>query len=141
MIRIKRSYEPLARGDGRRLLVERLWPRGITKRTLRADAWLKDVAPSTKLRTWYGHMPQRWREFRARYRRELRTNEAAWFPILALAKRHNVTLLYVAHDEQHNGALVLRDFLLRRLTRTRHRHATKKRAAKPRRRRIRRRRP
>lgn len=115
MIEIKRVYEPVARGDGRRLLVERLWPRGVKKSELHADAWIKDVAPSAELRTWYGHRPERWPEFRRRYQRELRTNEAAWAPILAAAKRRTVTLLYAAHDELHNGALVLRDFLRRRL--------------------------
>ncbi len=119
MIRIKRTYEPAARGDGRRLLVERLWPRGMKKSALHADAWIKDVAPSTELRTWYRHRPDRWREFQKRYRRELRKNKSAWSPILAAAKRRNVTLLYAAHDELHNGALVLRDFLQRRETRPR----------------------
>jgi uncharacterized protein YeaO (DUF488 family) len=75
----------------------------MKKGEVHADAWIKDVAPSTHLRTWYGHQPQRWREFRARYRRELRNNKAAWSPILALAKRRNVTLLYAAHDELHNA--------------------------------------
>ena len=117
MIRIKRTYEPAARGDGRRLLVERLWPRGMKKGEVHAAAWIKDVAPSTDLRTWYGHRPERWREFRSRYLRELRANKAAWAPILAMATRRNVTLLYAAHDELHNGALVLRDFLQRRVRR------------------------
>ena len=137
MIRIKRTYEPAARGDGRRLLVERLWPRGMKKGEVHADAWIKDVAPSTDLRTWYGHRPQRWREFRRRYRRELRSNKAAWSPILAIAKRRNVTLLYAAHDEVHNGAVVLRDFLQRRETRTRRGRATKPRVVKSHRRHVR----
>jgi uncharacterized protein YeaO (DUF488 family) len=114
MIRIKRTYEPPARGDGRRILVERLWPRGMKKSAVHADAWMKDVAPSATLRTWYGHRPQRWREFRTRYQRELRANRAAWSPILALAAHRNVTLLYAAHDQLHNGALVLRDYLERK---------------------------
>jgi uncharacterized protein YeaO (DUF488 family) len=102
----------------------------MKKGEVHADAWMKDVAPSTELRTWYGHRPQRWREFRTRYRRELRNNKAAWFPILAIAKHRNVTLLYAAHDELHNGAVVLRDFLQRRETRTRRPHATERRAVK-----------
>jgi uncharacterized protein YeaO (DUF488 family) len=97
------------------------------KRTeVHADAWIKDVAPSTELRTWYGHRPQRWRKFRTRYRRELRNNKAVWAPILAIAKRRNVTLLYAAHDQLHNGALVLRDFLLRRSAVTSRRHHRRK---------------
>jgi len=115
MIRIKRAYEPPARGDGLRFLVERLWPRGVSKSALHADAWLKDVAPSTELRTWYGHQLERWPAFRARYRSELRRNKRALAPLLAAAKRRNVTLLYAAHDESHNSALVLKKFLERSL--------------------------
>lgn len=117
MIRIKRTYDPPTKGDGRRILVERLWPRGMKKAAVHADEWNKDVAPSTALRKWYGHRPQRWREFRARYQRELRKNQAAWSPILAIAAHRNVTLLYAAHDQLHNGALVLCDYLERRLSR------------------------
>jgi uncharacterized protein YeaO (DUF488 family) len=125
MIQIKRTYELAARGDGWRVIVERLWPRGMKKAEVHADAWIKDVAPSTELRTWYGHRPQRWQEFRKRYRRELNNNKEAWSPIMAVAKRRNVTLLYSAHDELHNGALVLRDYLQRRLTSPSHRGASK----------------
>ena len=117
MIRTKRAYEPAARGDGRRFLVERLWPRGMKKADLQAEAWIKDIAPSTELRTWYGHRPERWREFRRRYRHELRANESAWAPLLAAARRRNVTLLYTAHDPLRNSAVVLREFLERRLAR------------------------
>jgi uncharacterized protein YeaO (DUF488 family) len=111
MIRIKRAYDPPKRGDGRRFLVERLWPRGMKKQALALDAWLKEVAPSTELRKWFGHRVERWAEFRRRYRAELRANPAAWQPILAAARRGPVTLLYSAHDPEHNGALVLRDYL------------------------------
>jgi uncharacterized protein YeaO (DUF488 family) len=114
MIRIKRTYEPGARGDGRRILVERLWPRGMKKEALDADAWLKDVAPSTELRRWFGHRVERWDEFRRRYREELRANPAGWSPILAASKRGTVTLLYSAHDVEHNGAIVLRDYVIER---------------------------
>jgi uncharacterized protein YeaO (DUF488 family) len=114
MIRIKRTYDAPARGDGRRILVERLWPRGMKKGDLDADAWLKDVAPSTELRKWFGHRVERWEEFRARYRKELDRNVAAWTPILEAAGRVNVTLLYSARDVLHNGARVLLDYLLER---------------------------
>jgi uncharacterized protein YeaO (DUF488 family) len=125
MIRIKRTYEPAARGDGRRILVERLWPRGMKKEALDADEWLKDVAPSTALRKWFGHREERWDEFRRRYRKELSANPAGWAPILAASKRGTVTLLYSAHDVEHNGAIVLRDYLMER---SRTRASTVKRA-------------
>jgi len=111
VIRIKRTYEAPARGDGRRILVERLWPRGMKKEALGADAWMKEVAPSTRLRKWFGHRPERWEEFRRRYRSELDANPAAWKPIVEAARSGNVTLLYSAHDTDHNGAVALRDYL------------------------------
>lgn len=114
MIRIKRTYEPSARGDGRRILVERLWPRGMKKEALDVDAWPKDVAPSTTLRKWFGHRVERWDEFRRRYRRELRANRDAWSSILEASKRGAVTLLYSAHDIEHNGAVVLCEYLTER---------------------------
>ena len=114
MIRIKRTYESRARGDGRRILVERLWPRGMKKEALQAHAWMKEVAPSTQLRKWFGHRPERWREFRRRYRQELRANADTWLPILDASKRGTVTLLYSAHDLEHNGAVVLREYLMER---------------------------
>jgi uncharacterized protein YeaO (DUF488 family) len=114
MIRIKRSYEPRARGDGRRILVERLWPRGMKKGALHADAWMKDVAPSTELRQWFGHRVERWDEFRRRYRKELSANADAWAPLLDSGKRGAVTLLYSARDTEHNGARVLCEYLTER---------------------------
>lgn len=114
MIRIKRTYEPRASGDGRRILVERLWPRGMKKEAIEADAWLKEVAPSTQLRQWFGHRPERWQEFRRRYEKELIANPDAWAPILDAGRRGPVTLLYSTHDTEHNGALVLREFLAKR---------------------------
>src|SRR4051812_17680067 len=87
MIRIKRTYDPPAPGDGRRILVERLWPRGMTKEAVAADEWLKDVAPSTELRKWFDHRVERWDEFRRRYREELSANAATWRPILESSKR------------------------------------------------------
>ena len=114
MIRIKRTYEPPARGDGRRILVERLWPRGMKKQDLKADAWMKDVAPSTELRKWFGHQVEHWDEFRRRYKIELRKNVEAWTPLLDASRRGTLTLLYSAHDIEHNGAIVLREFLIQR---------------------------
>ena len=114
MLRIKRTYDPAARADGRRILVERLWPRGMTKDAVAADAWMKDVAPSTALRRWFNHQEDRWEEFRRRYRQELAANPGAWQPILEAQRRGTVTLLYSAHDVRHNGAVVLRDYLAER---------------------------
>jgi uncharacterized protein YeaO (DUF488 family) len=114
MIRIKRTYDPPARGDGQRILVERLWPRGMKKEAVAADAWMKEVAPSTELRQWFGHQVERWNEFQWRYRRELDANPSAWDPILDASARGTVTLLYSAHDVLHNGAVVLRDYLMER---------------------------
>jgi uncharacterized protein YeaO (DUF488 family) len=114
MIRVKRTYEPPTRGDGRRVLVERLWPRGMKKEALAADAWLKDVAPSTELRKWFDHRVERWDEFRRRYRDELKAHPDAWQPIVDAGRRGTVTLLYSAHDTFHNGAIVLRDYLMER---------------------------
>src|SRR5512145_531777 len=103
MIKIKRTYDAPARGDGRRFLVERLWPRGIKKEALAADAWIKEVAPSTELRKWFDHRVERWDEFRRRYRKELEANPSAWEPILEAERCSAVTLLYSAHDVVHNG--------------------------------------
>lgn len=111
MIRIKRVYEPRSAGDGRRILVERLWPRGMKKEAVQADEWLKDVAPSTPLRKWYGHRVELWDEFRKRYKKELRANRDAWSPLLEISRKGPVTLLYSAHDSEHNSAVVLREFL------------------------------
>jgi uncharacterized protein YeaO (DUF488 family) len=111
MIRIKRTYDRSDRDDGRRFLVERLWPRGIKKEALDLEAWLKEVAPSTALRKWFGHRVERWEEFRRRYRGELSANREAWCPLLEASQRGTVTLLYSAHDLEHNGAVVLREYL------------------------------
>ena len=116
-ITIKRVYEPDSPRDGRRILVERLWPRGIRKEDLHADSWQKEVAPSRELRKWYGHEVSRWREFRRRYREELNENRDAWRPILETALKRKVTLLYSARDDEHNSAVVLRDYLTERLRR------------------------
>ncbi|MCC6849270.1 MAG: DUF488 family protein [Deltaproteobacteria bacterium] len=126
VIRIKRVYEPTTRRDGRRVLVERLWPRGLTKAALAADAWMKDVAPSPELRKWFAHRIDRWVEFRRRYERELKGGAEAWAPLLEAGARGALTLLYSARDREHNAAVVLRDFLVRR---GRRRVSARKRAA------------
>jgi uncharacterized protein YeaO (DUF488 family) len=110
MIRIKRTYEPAAPTDGHRFLVERLWPRGLKKEKLAAD-WVKDVAPSTGLRLWFGHRVDRWEEFQRRYRAELDGRPGVWRPLRAAGRRGRVTLLYSARDVDHNSAVVLRDYL------------------------------
>jgi uncharacterized protein YeaO (DUF488 family) len=117
MIRIKRAYERRARGDGRRILVERLWPRGMTKNSLDAYAWMKEVAPSAELREWFAHRVARWPEFRRRYIDELNAKPDLWTPILDASRRGAVTLLYSAHDTEHNSAVVLRDYLAQRSSR------------------------
>ncbi len=116
MIRLKRAREPAARGDGYRVLVDRLWPRGLRKADAHIDAWLKDVAPSHELRRWFGHDPDRFDEFRERYQRELRVEpaRAALAELARRAARGTVTLVYAARDEQHNNAVVLAQQLRRR---------------------------
>jgi len=112
MITLKRAYEPVSRADGIRLLVERLWPRGIAKADLNVDEWLKEVGPSTELRKWFGHDPDKWAEFRRRYFRELDSRPEAWEPIVSAARRGGpVTLVYSSHDTRHNNAVALRDYL------------------------------
>jgi uncharacterized protein YeaO (DUF488 family) len=114
MIRIKRVYEPPAPEDGVRLLVDRLWPRGVSKDAAALSGWLREVAPSLELRRWFGHDPARWDEFRRRYGEELRRRPEAWQPIAQAARRGDVTLLYGARDPEHNNAEALREFLARR---------------------------
>ncbi len=111
-ISTKRIYEPAAKSDGFRVLVDRLWPRGVAKATAHIDLWLKDIAPSTELRQWFNHDPAKWEEFRRRYQAELKEKTALLATITEQAKTHPVTLLYGAKDEEHNEAVVLRDFLL-----------------------------
>jgi uncharacterized protein YeaO (DUF488 family) len=114
-IALKRAYDPPSAKDGQRILVDRVWPRGITKDELRLDGWYRDVAPSTQLRKWFGHDPERWPEFQKRYLAELR-RAALREPLselAKLAKRRKVTLLFGAHDEEHNQAVVLGDYLRR----------------------------
>ena len=111
MIILKRAYDPVSRTDGTRFLVERLWPRGVAKADLRVDAWLKEAGPSTELRKWFSHDPDKWAEFRRRYFRELDSRPEAWHPIVSAARRGTVTLIYSSHDPQHNNAVALQDYV------------------------------
>jgi len=111
-LRLKRAYEPAEPEDGIRVLVDRLWPRGLSKARAALDGWMKDIAPSIELRQWFGHDPARWTEFRRRYRLELRQHDQELERIRALAGTQTVTLVYGAHDAEHNDAIVLREALL-----------------------------
>jgi uncharacterized protein YeaO (DUF488 family) len=111
MIHLKRAYEEPSKTDGLRVLVERLWPRGLTKERAAVDLWLKEVAPSPELRKWFGHDPARWEQFQERYRQELQEKKDAVRLLKQKAKDGTVTLVYAARDEAHNGALVLKGFL------------------------------
>jgi uncharacterized protein YeaO (DUF488 family) len=113
-IRLKRAYEPPAANDGVQLLVDRLWPRGVRKANAAINQWMKDIAPSTALRKWFGHDPARWEEFRRRYVEELGEHPEQLTRLRTLAREGRITLVYSAHDEQHNDAVVLRGVLLGR---------------------------
>lgn len=110
-IRVKRIYEPPEPVDGYRLLVDRLWPRGVSKKSASLDAWMKDVAPSAELRRWFGHEAARWREFKRRYAAELDSRQDLVAEILSLAHGQTVTLLYSARDPHHNQAVVLAEYI------------------------------
>lgn len=110
-VRVKRIYEPHAVKDGYRVLVDRLWPRGISKSEAGIDLWLRDAAPSSALRIWFGHDPSRWPEFRTRYHAELRQSTAALAPLIARAKKGTLTLLYSARDKRFNQAVALKAWL------------------------------
>ena len=113
-LRLKRAYEPASEDDGVRILVDRLWPRGVSKAKAALDDWMKDVAPSSELREWFGHDPTRWTGFQRRYRTELAQHAAELDRIRALARKRTVTLVYGARDQAHNEAVVLRQVLLGR---------------------------
>jgi uncharacterized protein YeaO (DUF488 family) len=111
-LRLKRAYDPASPDDGARILIDRLWPRGLRKTDAALDDWIKEVAPSTELRQWFGHDPERWPEFQRRYKAELHQHIEELDRIRALAKKQTITLVYSAHDEKHNDAIVLKDVLL-----------------------------
>jgi uncharacterized protein YeaO (DUF488 family) len=114
MVRVKRIYEKAEKGDGWRVLVDRLWPRGMKKETAKADVWMKDVAPSDALRKWFGHKPEKWAEFQKRYRAELADKKAMIDELKKMEKEHGtLTLLYGAKDEERNQAVALAEFLNR----------------------------
>jgi uncharacterized protein YeaO (DUF488 family) len=116
-IDLERAYDSPAKSTSLRFLVDRLWPRGVKKEALHLDGWLKDVAPSTQLRQWFGHDPERWTVFRKRYEAELAAKPETWQPILDAARQKPVTLVFGAKDPEHNHALVLCAYLRRRLPR------------------------
>lgn len=112
---IKRIYEDPAESDGYRVLVDRIWPRGLSKDTAHIDEWLKDLGPSTELRKWFGHEVDKWPQFRTKYRDELAGAADLWQPIVDRARSGPVTLLFGARDTEHNQAVVLQEFLLRKI--------------------------
>jgi uncharacterized protein YeaO (DUF488 family) len=126
MVLLKRAYEPGHSGDGRRFLVERLWPRGVKKDSLRIVGWLREVAPSAELRQWFGHDPAKWNEFRHRYFAELDTHREALQPLWDAERQGKVTLVYSSHDQEHNNAVVLKEYLETKLA---HLRPHRKRAA------------
>ncbi len=113
-VKLKRAYEAPDRDDGVRILVDRLWPRGVAKSDAQIDLWLKEIAPSTALRKWFGHDPAKWSEFRRRYFEELQANPASVATLADHVRRGPVTLVYSAKDEQHNQAVALQEYLASR---------------------------
>ena len=111
MIQLKRAYKSASPDDGLRILVERLWPRGVSKQKAKIDLWLKDLAPSTGLRKWYGHDPARWQEFRKRYWAELKELGDLLVLLKHVVKERNVTFILAASDEEHSSAVALKEFL------------------------------
>ena len=117
MIEVKRVYEPPAKSDGVRFLVDHLWPRGVKKEALQVERWLKPVSPSDELRSWFGHEPAKWKEFQRRYFVELKQNPEAWVPLLETARTKDITLVFSARDIEHNNAVALKTYLEKKLTR------------------------
>jgi uncharacterized protein YeaO (DUF488 family) len=113
-IQVKRAYEKPSRGDGCRVLVDRIWPRGLSKADLKIDRWLKTIAPSTELRRWFGHDPDKWEEFKRRYFQELKSHGEELEPLREKARHGSLTLVFSAKDERCNNAVALREYLQRR---------------------------
>ena len=113
-VKVKRVYDKPGKDDGTRILVDRLWPRGLTKAGARADMWIKDIAPSDALRRWFAHDPARWPEFRKRYFMELKDNPQGLEPLRAKQREGTLTLLFGARDTEHNNGVALREFLTKR---------------------------
>jgi uncharacterized protein YeaO (DUF488 family) len=112
-VQLKRAYEPALATDGTRILIDRLWPLGVSKEAAAVSEWMKDIAPSTALRRWFGHDPERWEEFRRRYAEELDRNADLVDGLRARARKGQITLVYSAHDERHNDAVELRNAILK----------------------------
>ena len=110
-IQLKRVYELPQATDGKRILIDRLWPRGLTKEKAKIDLWLKDIAPSTELRKWFGHDPAKWNEFKKRYYEELKRNNEVVSKLVELIRNGKITLVYGARDEEHNDAVELKEYL------------------------------
>ena len=119
-IRLKRTNDAADRSDGLRILVDRLWPRGVPKESLQLDGWYKDLAPSTELRKWFAHDPEKWDEFQRRYFTELDAQPELLDPLLAVIRKERVTLLFSARDREHNQAVALRTYLQNHYDRTKH---------------------
>ncbi len=113
-VKLKRAYEASGADDGIRILIDRLWPRGVKKADAAIDEWMKEIAPSTELRKWFGHDPERWPEFRRRYKAEIRQRREHFERLRALARQGRITLVFSAHDEAHNDAVVLKEMLVGR---------------------------
>jgi uncharacterized protein YeaO (DUF488 family) len=111
-LKIKRAYEDASKSDGFRVLVDRIWPRGVSKEDAKIDLWLKEIAPSTELRKWFGHDPKKWSEFQKKFKAEIHDNKDVWNQLKEIIKEHStVTLVYAAKDEEHNNAVVLQNLL------------------------------
>jgi len=111
VIKIKRVYENSSKDDGERILVDRLWPRGVSKEKAKIDLWVKEIAPSDELRKWFSHDPLKWVEFKKRYESELKRMRVEVQKLASISKKENLTLLYAAKDEEHNNAVVLKEFM------------------------------
>ncbi|GMV91686.1 MAG: hypothetical protein AMXMBFR82_14640 [Candidatus Hydrogenedentota bacterium] len=114
-VSIRRAYDPPTRNDGKRILVDRLWPRGVSKDDLAVNSWMKEIAPSNELRKWYGHDPQKWEEFKVRYRKELDAQPDAIAELVEYATSGRITLVYSAKDTGLNNAVALREYLEERI--------------------------
>jgi uncharacterized protein YeaO (DUF488 family) len=110
-IQLKRAYDKPSSGDGYRILIDRIWPRGISKDELKIDEWLKDIAPSTDLRKWFGHEPVKWDDFKKRYFKELKQKKELTKKITEKMKNHNITFIYSAKDREHNNAVALKEYI------------------------------
>ena len=119
MIFLKRAYEHADSDGGLRFLVDRLWPRGVDKKWLNVEEWIKEVAPSAELRSWFNHDPKKWKQFKHRYFTELEKKPEAWKPLVEAAKKCDVTFVYAARDTEHNNAVALKEYVMKQLRRKR----------------------